>query len=456
MTDYVISNQFAGSDATIFYKLELEIGAVTTKRTIGHFTCNPNIQCLPIPKMVYIYETYFSNSPGGGAIQKYSDSLQKMWLSKITATETPLGPTLPSLGLSNLTVDSLGNAYVTSMVEVTDEGNKFNIMNLVHKFDTDGNRLWSNQFSIGNIGYSKNLAVSTDGTMLFVGMEYHSQVFKINAVTGELISTGGFPLSLTYWGETVSEINTVSFSHIKYGADGYLYVVQYNDNTSLLSDFVSKINPADGSLVWRFRALPTDVRRTVYDIDINANGHVALAIGAAGETIYNTLYVLDSDMTIIAETRGAIGNDLEPCRGIAIDDNDVVYFSGWSGGLTSYNVGTETKTTLVGLREVEGYMPYYPQFYEIAIDNKADPKFLFIGTVEIAHAPYNDKFIKYNIQTGEVEWNYRSYAAPYSESGINRDSFVVQPNVFRAYKIKVINRSLNVSYNIGIKDLQVN
>ena len=69
---------------------------------------------------------------------------------------------------------------------------------------------------------------------------------------------------------------------------------------------------------------------------------------------------------------------------------------------------------------------------------------------------YNDKFIKYNIQTGEVEWNYRSYAAPYSESGINRDSFVVQPNVFRAYKIKVINRSLNVSYNIGIKDLQVN
>lgn len=446
MTTHTLTNW--SPETTVYYKVNFEIGVIGSKLTIGHFSCSLNIQCQPIQKMVYLYETYYSNVAGGGAIQKYSDSLQKKWLNKITAIETAVGTMLPSLSLYNLTVDGVGNAYATSMVSVIEEGQTFNIMNIVHKFNTNGEKVWSNQFSIGNLGYSKNLAVSNDGEFLFAGMEYHSQIFKINAETGELISTGNFPLALTYWGEEISDINTVSFSHIKYGADGYLYVVQYHDNTIIHSDFVSKIDPSDGSLIWRFRGLPLDQRRTVYAIDINENGHVALGIGAGGESIYNTLVVLDSDMTVLVETKGAISVDLEPCKGIAIDNNDVVYFSGWSGGLTAYNIGTETKTTLVGLTGST-----YPQFYDIALDNRDEPKNLFLKTVELASPPYNDSLIKYNIATGEVEWSYIGYAGNYAESGVNRTALTVQPLVYNAHKITITNRSQASTYNVGIKDI---
>lgn len=192
----------------------------------------------------------------------------------------------------------------------------------IHKVDSDGDFVWESDIRIGTLKFHD---VDQDGEYIYVATGYTSgAITKISCATGVEYTDTNWPIDITDISDTLVACQI--------GRDNKLYIV-LDDASNSYDQFLYKYD-LDGTTSTNWSTpytIPTPVgySRSVWDIDINASGDVAIGCRKASES-GDALEVVDASKTQVYTVSFGVDN-VYGAEEVLIDDDGVVLAQSYSG-----------------------------------------------------------------------------------------------------------------------------
>ena len=299
--------------------------------------------------------------------------------------------------IRNLTLDSMGNIYVTA-------GSDVSAMTL--KYTQDGTALWLGRYWTGYYGAMEDVCLDDSGNVYVVGTtvqeddEWSSDIIVIK------YTSDGSPVWIRTFNGTASGMDNGRC--LALDGQGNLYVGGDSDGGATSTDYILFKYTTNGDSVWlrRYNG-PVSGGESLPRISVDSGGYVVVTGRGEGQDtnmdIVTVKYAPDGSEQWSARYNGtANGNDV--ASDIAIDDSGFVYVTGFTQTTVNHDMVTIKYTpdgTCLWVKDYNGPGDGFDGSVAMVIDTTGNivvlGESLGLGTQD------DLVLIKYN-PNGEISW----------------------------------------------------
>ena len=271
-----------------------------------------------------------------------------------------------------IAVDDGGAVYVTGHRYVRYKGWQYGTV----KYDSTGNQLWAEDYGGGDQDVARSIAVDPYGKVYVTGRGGYWGNY--NWITIKYDSTGNDVWTKSYDGQggELDEAYAIAVDNI-----GNVYVTggSYTGANADYDYTTLKYNP-NGDLAWdRLYNGPADTADEAYDLAVDATGNVYVtgwSYGNGTSTDYATIkYNTNGDIAWGRRYNGE-ANSSDSARAIAVDASGNVYVTGWAyGSGTNADYATikyDSSGSEVWVRTYNGPANFIDKAFALALDDSGN------------------------------------------------------------------------------------
>jgi hypothetical protein len=288
-------------------------------------------------------------------VVKYDTNGQKQWTKLLGSSQAEHG--------ISIAVDSVGNAYVTGWTAGGLDGNRnaglFDVF--VIKYDTSGDKKWTEQLGSREFDFGSSIAVDTGGNAYVTGSTHGDLDGNTNVGVSDIYVVKYDTNGQKQWTKLLGSRLSDGALGIAMDSDANAYVTgctdyRLDDNSNAGGDdiFVVKYDTSGDKKWTKLLGTPQDERGTDIAVDSGGNAYVT---GWTSGKLDGNIHAGDHDIFVVKYSRGWLRQDsgtseiLYDVWGLGPTD---VFAVGDNGTILHYNGSTWTPQTSGTLNSLQG------------------------------------------------------------------------------------------------------
>jgi hypothetical protein len=304
-----------------------------------------------VNRKVFPSKSYPVAAPAAPAVPAVVDrEIEKLW------TKT-LGTSLNDTS-KGVAIDSNNNVYITGYTRGILDGNTNEGLDdaFLTKYDSNGTIIWTKTLGSDNYDYNQALAIDSNNNVYITG--YTQGNFD------GILTQGGSDAFLTkydsngnkQWTKTLGSASNDYSWAVAIDSNNYVYITGYtaddldgntNVNEGGWDVFLTKYDSADGTIIWT--KIVDDNTSWDYSkgLAIDSNNNIYITGYTGGDLDGNTnqgsidAFLTKYDINGDKKWTKLLGtSSYETSNAVAIDSNNNIYFTGYTGGDLDGNIGS--------------------------------------------------------------------------------------------------------------------